>query len=155
MAHPIDERLAALNITLPQAAAPAANYVPYTIANGLLYTSGQLPLDGGSLTATGQVGGSVDVETAQSAARQCAINVLAQAKTGVDGDWSRIKRLIKLTVFVSSTSSFTEQHKVANGASDFLVEVLGEPGRHARSAVGVAALPLDASVEVEALFELA
>ncbi len=155
MADTIDSRLAAAGITLPQAAAPAANYVPYVVFGSTLQTSGQLPLDAGKLAVSGKLGGDVSLEDGQKAARLCAINILAQAKSALDGDWSRMKRLLKLTVFVASAPSFTEQHKVANGASDFLVEILGDAGRHARSAVGVPALPMDAAVEIEALFEIA
>ena len=155
MADTIESRLAAAGVTLLQAAAPAANYVPTTMFGNLLQTSGQLPLEAGKLAVVGKLGGSVSLEDGQKAARLCAIAILAQAKTALDGDWSRAKRLLKLTVFVASDPSFTDQHKVANGASDFLVEILGEAGRHARSAVGVPSLPMDAAVEIEALFEIA
>lgn len=154
MTDTIETRLTAAGVTLPQAAAPAANYVPFTLFAGLLQTSGQLPLDSGSLAVSGKLGGEVSLAEGQRAARLCAVNVLAQAKAALDGDLERIGRLLKLTVFVASLATFTEQHKVANGASDFLVEILGERGRHARSAVGVPALPLDAAVEIEALFEI-
>lgn len=155
MADTIASRLEAAGVTLPEAAAPAANYVPSVIYGGLLQTSGQLPLDGGKLAVSGKLGAGVSLEDGQKAARLCAINILAQAKSAVSGDWSRLGRLLKLTVFVASDAGFTEQHKVANGASDFLVEILGENGRHSRSAVGVPALPMDAAVEIEALFEVA
>lgn len=151
----IDDRLRAAGVELPEAAAPAANYVPYAQFGNLLQTSGQLPLDAGKLAVSGKLGGNVSLEDGQRAARLCAINVLAQAKAALGGDLGRVKRLLKLTVFVAGDASFTEHHKVANGASDFLVEILGDAGRHARSAVGVPALPLDAAVEVEALFEVA
>ncbi|MFD2239016.1 RidA family protein [Aureimonas populi] len=155
MTETIQSRLAAQGITLPQAAAAAANYVPFVRMGNLLQTSGQLPLDGGAVAVSGKVGGPVSLEDGQRAAKFCAINILAQAQAALDGDLEKIGRLLKLTVFVASEPSFTEQHKVANGASDFLVEILGEKGRHARSAVGVPALPLDAAVEIEALFEIA
>lgn len=155
MADTIESRLQAAGVTLPEAAAPAANYVPTVTYGKVLQTSGQLPMENGALAVTGKLGSEVDVETGQKAARLCAINVLAQAKSALGGDLSKIGRLLKLTVFVSSDPSFTEQHKVANGASDFLVEILGEKGRHARSAVGVPALPMNAAVEVEATFEIA
>lgn len=154
MADTIESRLAAAGVTLPQAAAPAANYVPYVVFGSMLQTSGQLPLETGKVAVAGKLGSAVSLEEGQKAARLCAVNVLAQAKAALGGDWSRVKRLLKLTVFVASDPSFTEQHKVANGASDFLVEILGDAGRHARSAVGVPALPMDAAVEVEALFEI-
>lgn len=154
MADTIESRLAAAGVTLPEAAAPAANYVPYVVFGSTLQTSGQLPLDAGKVAVTGKLGRSVSLEDGQKAARLCAINILAQASAAVGGDWSRVKRLLKLTTFVASDPSFTEQHKVANGASDFLVEILGDAGRHARSAVGVPALPMDAAVEIEAFFEI-
>lgn len=154
MADSIEARLAAAGVTLPDAAAPAANYVSFVTFGRMLQTSGQLPLSGGKLTAAGKVGATVSLEDAQGAARVCAINILAQARAALGGDLSRIARLLKLTVFVASDPGFTEQHKVANGASDFLVEILGDKGRHSRSAVGVPSLPLDAAVEIEALFEI-
>lgn len=155
MTDAIEARLNTAGVVLPEAAAPAANYVPYVMTGKLLQTSGQLPMEGGKIAVTGKLGDSVALEDAQRAARLCAINVLAQAKAAVGGDWTRVSRLLKLTVFVASAPHFVEQHKVANGASDFLVEILGDDGRHARSAVGVPALPMDAAVEIEALFELA
>lgn len=155
MPRTIEDRLQAAGVSLPEAAAPAANYVPYALFGNLLQTSGQLPLDGGRLAVTGKLGGAISLEDGQRAARFCAINVLAQAKAALGGDLGRVKQLLKLTVFVASDAGFTEQHKVANGASDFLVDILGDAGRHARSAVGVPALPLDATVEIEALFEVA
>lgn len=154
MGDTIQKRLAALGVTLPAAAAPAANYLPYASSGALVLTAGQLPLDGGgALTATGLLGRDVDTEAGKAAARQCAINVLAQLQAAA-GDLERLERLVKITVFVASAPGFTEQHLVANGASDFLVEVLGERGKHARSAVGVAALPLNAAVEIEAIAEI-
>ncbi|MBO0664147.1 RidA family protein [Jiella sp. MQZ9-1] len=155
MADTIESRLEAAGVTLPQAAAPAANYVPAVTFGSILQTSGQLPMDNGALAVTGTLGANVDLEAGQRAAKLCAINILAQAKTALGGDLSRIKRLLKLTVFVASAPTFTDQHKVANGASDFMVEILGDAGRHARSAVGVPALPLGAAVEIEALLEIA
>lgn len=155
MSDTIESRLSAAGVILPEAAAPAANYVPYVVTGTLLQTSGQLPLEGGKIAVIGKLGGGVSLEDGQRAARLCAVNVLAQAKAAVDGDWTRVSRLLKLTVFVASEPDFVEQHKVANGASDFLVDILGDCGRHARSAVGVPALPMDAAVEIEALFELA
>lgn len=154
MADTIQNRLAALGVTLPAAAAPAANYVPFAQSGKLILTSGQLPLSEGKLVATGLIGRELDVAAGREAAKHCAINVLAQLQAAT-GDLERIARLVKITVFVASTADFTEQHLVANGASDFLVEVLGEAGRHARSAVGMASLPLNAPVEVEAIAELA
>lgn len=153
MANTIEARLGDLGVTLPVAAAPVANYVAYSISGSLLLTSGQLPLNEGKLAVTGLLGRDVDVATGQQAARYCAINILAQAKAAL-GDLEKIKRLVKITIFVASTPDFTEQHLVANGASDFLVAAIGERGKHARSAVGVPSLPLNASVEIEAIFEI-
>lgn len=152
MSETIASRLAALGVTIPAAAAPAANYIPVARSGNLVFTAGQLPLDGGKLTATGLVGRDLDVEQGKAAARQCAINVLAQAQAAL-GDLEKIARIVKITVFVASAPGFTEQHLVANGASDLLVAVLGENGKHARSAVGMASLPLNAPVEVEAIIE--
>lgn len=153
MANTIEGRLADLGVTLPVAAAPVANYVAYAISGSLLLTSGQLPLHDGKLAVTGLLGRDVDVATGQQAAKYCAINILAQAKAAL-GDLEKIKRLVKITIFVASTPDFTEQHLVANGASDFLVAAIGERGKHARSAVGVPSLPLNAAVEIEAIFEI-
>ena len=152
MTETIEDRLKSLNIVLPQAAAPAANYVSFAISGNLLFTAGQLPLRDGKLLATGLLGRDLDVSEAQAAARQCAINVLSQIKAAL-GDLERIVRVVKITAFVASAPDFVSQHLVANGASDMLAEVLGDKGRHARSAVGVASLPLNAAVEIEAVVE--
>ena len=154
MVDTIEARLAAEGVTLPAAAAPAANYVPFVRTGNLLFTSGQLPLSGGKLVSTGLLGRDLDTAAGQDAARACAINILAQVKAAT-GDLEKIARIVKITVFVASTPDFTEQHLVANGASDLLATVLGERGRHARAAVGTASLPLGAPVEVEAIVELA
>ena len=154
MTDTAEQRLAALGIDLPKAAAPAANYVPYMRTGNLLFTAGQLPLKAGHLIATGLLGQDLDATKGQEAARQCAINILAQAKAAL-GDLEKIARIVKITVFVASTPDFTTQHLVANGASDLLVAVFGERGKHARSAVGVASLPLNAPVEIEAIIEVA
>jgi enamine deaminase RidA (YjgF/YER057c/UK114 family) len=153
MSDTIEGRLKGLGVVLPQAAAPAANYVPFTRTGNLLFTAGQLPLKDGKLITTGLLGRNVDTAAGKEAARLCAVNVLAQAKAAL-ADLEKIRRLLKVTVFVASTPDFTEQHLVANGASDFLVAVLGERGKHARSAVGTASLPLDAPVEIEAIIEV-
>lgn len=150
----IESRLEELGITLPVAAAPAANYVPYALSGNLLHLSGQLPMEDGKLAVTGIVGQDVDVAGARRAAELCAINLLAQAKAAL-GDLSRIKRVVKIQGFVASTPSFTEQHLAINGASDLLVAILGDAGRHARAAVGMAALPLNAAVEIDAIMEIA
>lgn len=154
MTGQIDAKLADLGITLPTPAAPAANYVSTVISGLHLYVSGQLPFGPNGLDMKGQCGADISVEEGQKAARLCAINLLAQAKSAA-GDLDRIARVVKLTVFVSSTPTFLDQPKVANGASDLMVEVLGDKGRHARSAVGVTALPFGVPVEVDAIFELA
>jgi enamine deaminase RidA (YjgF/YER057c/UK114 family) len=148
-----EERLAELGIDLPSPPAPAAVYVPTVQSGALLYTSGQVATGPGGLLASGKVGAEVDLDTAVACARQCAVNVLAQLKAAL-GDLSRVRRVVKLTVFVASDPSFTDQHLVANGASELLGEVFGEPGRHARSAVGAAALPTNTPVEVEAVVEV-
>lgn len=153
MSDTIEKRLAALGVTIPPAAAPAANYVPFAQTGKLLFTAGQLPLADGKLDATGLLGQDFDTAAGQQAARLCAINVLAQIQAAA-GDLENIARLVKITVFVASAPGFTEQHLVANGASDFLAEALGERGKHARSAVGVALLPMNAAVEIEAIVEL-
>lgn len=152
MTQTVEKRLEALGITLPAAAAPAANYVPFAQSGKLLLTAGQLPLRDGKLIATGHLGATLEVAQGQEAAKYCAVNILAQAKAAL-GSLEKIKRIIKITVFVASTPEFTQQHLVANGASDLLAEVLGERGRHARSAVGVPSLPLNAPVEIEAIIE--
>lgn len=152
MTSTIRKRLDSLGIALPEAAIPAANYLPAVICGNLLYTSGQLPLKDGAMVHKGLLGRDLTVEQGREAAKWCAVNILAQAQAALD-DLARIKRIVKISVFVASTPDFTEQHLVANGASDFLAEVLGEAGRHARSAVGMASLPLDASVEIEAIIE--
>ncbi len=153
MGETIEKRLGDLGIALPAAAAPAANYVPYAHTGNLLFTAGQLPLKDGKLQATGIVGRDLDTAAAREGAKFCAINILAQAKAAL-GDLEKIVRLVKITVFVASAPDFTEQHLVANGASDLLAAVLGDKGKHARSAVGTASLPLNAAVEIESIFEV-
>ncbi|RWO24996.1 MAG: RidA family protein [Mesorhizobium sp.] len=153
MSETIEKRLSDLGVTLPVAAAPAANYVPCCRSGNLLFIAGQLPLKQGKLQASGLLGRDVDIATGQEAAKYCAINILAQAKAAL-GDLEKIRRVVKITVFVASAPDFFEQHLVANGASDLLVAVLGDPGKHARAAVGAASLPLNAAVEIEAIFEV-
>ena len=154
---PASQRLAALGLTLPPVAAPVAAYVPAVRTGSYVYVSGQLPLVDGKLQATGKVGASVSVEEAAALARICALNGLAAAAgaVGGPGGLDAIARIVKVTCFVASDPSFTGQAQVANGASEFLIEVLGEAGRHARSAVGMAVLPLDTPVEVELIAEVA
>lgn len=154
MSETVETRLESMGITLPPAAAPAANYVPFCRSGNLLFTAGQLPLKDGKLAATGLLGRDLDTAAGKEAARLCAVNILAQAKAAT-GDLDKIARLVKITVFVASTPDFAEQHLVANGASDLLAEALGERGKHARSAVGMASLPMNAPVEVEAIIEIA
>ena len=155
MSNEIAARLSEMGINLPEAAAPAANYVPYVISGNLLYISGQLPLEGGKVAVSGHLGKTVDVASGQRAAELCAINILAQAKAALGGDLGRIRRVIKLNGFVASAADFIEQHLVINGASNLIAGVLGEAGKHARAAVGMAALPLNAAVEIDAIMEIA
>ncbi|MGC1779844.1 MAG: RidA family protein [Xanthobacteraceae bacterium] len=155
MAGLVEKKLQELGITLQEPRAPMANYVPYVRTGNLLTVSGQVCLDGdGKLTAKGRLGDGVSIEDGQKAARACAINLLAQVKAAV-GDLDRVVRVVRLGGFINSAPSFTEGPKVMNGASDIMVAVFGDKGKHARSTVGVAALPADAAVEVEGLFEVA
>lgn len=147
------DRLAELGLSLPPAPAPAAAYVPHVVDDGRVFTAGQLPLVDGALPATGRLGANIEVEQGQELARTAALNLLAVAADAVGGDLDRL-RLVKLTVFVASDPGFTDQHLVANGASLLLHAVLGDDGIHARSAVGVASLPLNAPVEVEGIFAI-
>lgn len=153
MATP-EQRLAELGIELPAAPPPAAAYVPTVQTGNLLFTAGQVAVRDGTLLAEGKVGADVDLDTAVACARQCAVNVLAQAKAAL-GDLGRVRRIVKLTVFVASDPAFTQQHLVANGASELLGDVFGDAGKHARSAVGAPALPTNSPVEVEAIIEVA
>ncbi len=145
----IEARLADLGIVLPEPASSVANYVPYVVAGDLLLISGQLPFDEGRVI-TGRLGEDMTLDEGIAAARACGIGILAQIKAAVDGDWSRVRRVLRLGGFVNSAESFTDQPKVINGASDLMVDVFGDLGRHARAAVGVNTLPLGAAVEVEA-----
>jgi enamine deaminase RidA (YjgF/YER057c/UK114 family) len=148
-----EERLAELGLAVPEVAKPVAAYVPAIRSGDQVFTSGQLPMRDGQLLTTGKVGGEVSVEEAVECARQCALNALAAVRAEV-GELSAIKRIVKVVAFVASTPDFTGQPGVANGASELLGEVFGDAGRHARSAVGVPVLPLDAPVEVELLVEV-
>lgn len=147
----IEAKLAELGITLPEAAAPVASYVPVVVANGMAYVSGQLPFVDGALV-TGKLGADVTLERGQEAARACGLMILAQLKAA--GVLDQVERVVKLGGFVASTADFTDHPKVANGASDLMVEVFGDAGKHARAAVGVPALPLNAAVEVDAVLAL-
>jgi enamine deaminase RidA (YjgF/YER057c/UK114 family) len=149
----VDDRLAEAGLTLPEAPAPVAVYVPAVRTGSYVYTSGQLPLSAGELLATGKVGGDVDPQLAYDCARQCALNAIAAVQS-VIGDLDQVVRVVKATVFVASTPDFTGQPGVANGASELLGTAFGEAGQHARSAVGVSVLPLDAPVEVELVVEV-
>jgi len=149
----IEAKLESMGYKVPEAPKPVAAYVPAVQAGNLIFTSGQLPTVNGELKAKGQVGGDVSVETAYEAARYCALNCLAVVKSLV-GDLDRVKRIVKVVGFVNSAPGFNAQPKVVNGASEFLVEVFGDAGKHARSAVGAAGLPLDAPVEVEMVVEV-
>ena len=149
----IEARLTDLGITLPDAPAPAANYVPFVITGTQVFISGQISQTSAGLTK-GRVGADLSVEQGAEAARSCAISVLAQLRKAVDGDWSRVVRAVKLVGFVNSTADFTDQPKVINGASDLMVAVFGDAGRHARTAVSAASLPFGVAVEVEAIFEI-
>jgi len=150
----IADRLAELGLELPGVAAPAGAYVPAVVTGNLVFTAGQLPFAGGALPATGKVGAEVTPEAAADYARTAALNALAAAGNAI-GSLDRVTRVVKTVVFVASAPDFSGQPAVANGASGLLVDVFGEPGKHARSAVGVAVLPFDAPVEVELILELA
>lgn len=152
MTEMIDRKLAELGLSLPEAAAPVAAYVPTVLAGNLLHVSGQLPFRDGKLV-TGRLGENVSVEDGQDAARRCALMLIAQVKAAL-GDLARVKRIVKLGVFVNSHGDFTDQPKVANGASELMVTLFGDAGKHARSAVGVPVLPLGAAVEVDAIIEV-
>jgi len=150
----VDQRLKDLGITLPVPAAAVANYVPFVVTGNLVFVSGQLPLDNGKPAVQGKLGAEVSVEDGTRAARLCALGLLAQLRAAT-GDLNRVKRVVRLTAFVASTPDFTDQPKVVNGASDLMVEVLGDAGRHARVAVGAPSLPLNVAVEIEGIFEIA
>jgi enamine deaminase RidA (YjgF/YER057c/UK114 family) len=150
----VDDRLAELGLSLPDVAKPAGAYVPALVSGNLVFTAGQLPSTGGVLPATGKVGAEVSAEDAKEFARTCVLNGLAAAKS-VIGSLDRVTRVVKVVGFVASDPSFTGQPGVINGASELLGEIFGEAGTHARSAVGVAVLPLDSPVEIEFIFEIA
>lgn len=151
----IREKLAEQNIVLPDAPAPAANYVPTVRSGNMLFVSGQLPMADGACAHTGILGRDCDLEDGVAAARLCAVNILAQVSTACEGDLGRIARCVRLGGFVAATADFEQHPAIINGASDLMAAVLGpEVGAHARAAVGVASLPFGAAVEVEAIFEL-
>ncbi|MBU9697593.1 RidA family protein [Rhodobacteraceae bacterium HSP-20] len=149
----IEARLAELGVTLPDAPAPAANYVPFVTVGDIVHVSGQISQNAGGLIK-GRLGDDLSIEQGAEAAKCCAVSLLAQVKKACGGDLSRLVRVVKLTGFVNSTPEFIDQPKVINGASDFLVAALGDAGRHARSAVSAASLPLGVAVEIEGIFEI-
>ncbi len=151
----IDDKLKELGITLPQAAAPAANYVPFCMTGNLIFISGQLPMKDGNFAYQGKLGSDISQDQGIEAAKLCAINIIAQAKAALDGDLDRVVRIVKLGGFVNATPDFTNHPKVINGASDLMVEVFGDKGRHSRFAMGAGSLPLGVSVEIEAVIEFA
>ncbi len=154
MAGYIETRLKELGIELPEAAAPVANYVPYTITGNLAFVSGQITFVGGELQYPGRLGENVAVEDGQKAARLCALNLVAQLKAACGGDLDKVTQVIKLGGFVNSTPDFTDQALVINGASDLMYEIFEDKGKHARAAVGCSVLPLGSSVEVDGIFEI-
>lgn len=150
----LEDRLKKLGLTLPEAAAPAANYVPYRVSRDTIYVSGQLPIKDGNIDHVGKLGGDVSIADGQQAARLCAINILAQVKAALGGAWTRDIGCVKLGGFVNCTPDFADHAAVINGASDLMVEVLGDSGKHARFAVGAPNLPFNVAVEVDAIFEI-
>lgn len=155
MQSAVEKKLTGMNIELPQSVMPAANYVPYTISGNLVYVSGTLPMKDGKPQDIGKLGKEFTVEQGQKTARLCCINILAHLRAACGGDLSRVKKVVRLGVFVNSAPGFTDQPKVANGASDMMVDLFGEAGKHARFAVGVSELPFGVAVEVDATFEIA
>ncbi len=153
MSGEIEARLKALNLSLPEAAIPVANYVPTVRSGDLLFVSGQLAVAAGGAMTKGVVGRDVTIEDGQAAARACALNILSQARAAL-GTLDRVAQVVKLTGFVASTADFGEHPKIINGASDLMVEVFGEKGRHTRAAVGASSLPMNSAVEVEAIFQV-
>jgi len=151
----IEARLEELGITLPEAAAPAANYVPYVQTGNLVVVSGQITLENGTLKYVGRMGEDFTTEEGYEAAKLCGLNLIAQVKAACGGDLDRVQRVVRLGGFVNCTADFTDQPKVINGASDLMAAVFGDKGKHARAAVGVNTLPLGVAVEVEGLFEIA
>jgi len=149
----IESKLAELGVTLPDAPAPAANYVPYVIAGDMVYVSGQISANADGMIK-GKLGADMEAEAGAAAAKTCAVSLLAQLKAACGGDIDRLVRVVKLTGFVNSTADFGDQPKVINGASDFMVAALGNKGRHARSAVSAASLPFGVAVEIEAIFQI-
>lgn len=154
MAGKIDARLKELNITLPEAPMPAANYVPFVRSGNQLFIAGQIPMEGGKPQFVGKLGREFKIDDGQKAARLCALNVIAQARAALGGDLDKVKRCVRVGGFVNSMPEFGDQPQVINGASDVIVQIFGDAGKHARAAVGVAALPRGVATEVEAIFEV-
>ena len=154
MAGKIDARLAELGIEISEPAAPVANYVGYVVTGNLVFISGQVTLKDGEFQHIGKLGANISLEEGQAAARLCATNIIAQLKAATGGDLDRVKRIVKLGGFVNSTPDFTDQPKVINGASDLMVEVFGDKGRHARAAVSAGSLPMGVAVEIDAVAEI-
>jgi enamine deaminase RidA (YjgF/YER057c/UK114 family) len=150
----IDKKLETLGITIPDAPSPAANYIPYVISGNLVFIAGQVPFENGKINYTGKVGKDIDINKAKEVAKICGLNVISVLKNAVNGDLSKVKKCVKLGIFVSCTSDFHQQPEVANGASDLMVEIFGENGKHARFAVGANSLPRNVPVEVDAIFEI-
>jgi enamine deaminase RidA (YjgF/YER057c/UK114 family) len=150
----IEKRLSELGITLPPPGSPGGNYVPYVVVGELAFMAGQVAREGGRIKYAGKVGRDCTIEDGQAAAKLCALNMLSQLKEACGGDLDRVERCVRLSGFVNSPPDFLEHPKVINGASDFIVEVMGEAGRHARTAIGVSALPMDTAVELEGIFQL-
>jgi enamine deaminase RidA (YjgF/YER057c/UK114 family) len=150
----INEKIESLGIKIPQASAPVANYVGFVKSGNQIIISGQLPLEDGKIKYVGKVGGDVSVEDATEAAKLCAINIIAQLNLALDNDLEKIKKCVKLGIFVNAIPEFTDHPKVANGASDLIVEIFQEKGKHARAATGAGSLPLGAAVEIDAIFEI-
>lgn len=150
----VERKLQEMGLALPDSSPPVANYVPFVRSGALLFVSGQISMDADGNLITGKLGAELDVEAGAAAAGRCALSLLAQVRAGCDGDFGRLVRVVKLVGFVNSTPDFTDQPKVINGASDLLVSVLGDAGRHARSAVSAGALPLNVAVEIEGMFEV-
>lgn len=155
MAGKIDARLKELDIVLPPTIPPAANYVPFVQTGNLLFISGQVPVKDGKDVYTGKLGGTITLEQGQEAARLCAINIISQVRNALNGDLDRVVRCVRITGFVNCTPEFGQHPQVINGASDLMVAVFGDAGRHARAAVGNASLPRNVPVEVDAIFEVA
>jgi enamine deaminase RidA (YjgF/YER057c/UK114 family) len=154
MTNHIEKKLAELGIVLPPSSAPAANYIPFVITGNLVFISGQVPMKDGKIQDVGYVGKDFTVEQAQATAKLCGLNLLSHLKTACSGDLSRVKKCVKLGIFVRSAEGFIEQPKVANGVSDLMVAVFGDAGKHARAAVGVNELPFGVAVEVDGVFEI-